>query len=330
MSNHYRPILWLAAMFLGLSSCGQLDKTEVLRLAHGLDVTHPVHRGLERLGEVADSISNGQLQIAIYPNGQLGSESQCLELLQLGSLSMTKVSAAVMERFAPAYSVLSLPYLFPDRETSFRVLDGPVGQEILSEGTEARLRGLTFMDAGTRCFYTKEAPVSSPEDVEGLKVRVQSSPMAIDLIKSLGGSPTPIAYGELYTALQQGIVDAAENNLPSYYTSRHYEVCPYYSYDHHTSVPDVIVIGTHTWNRMSEEERGWLREAAKIATDFQRLAWQAAEQEAIEELTKFGVTFQQVDVAPFREAVEPMYEQARQNPAMGPLLGRILTANESR
>jgi len=309
-----------------LCTCEATSNQRELALAHGLDVSHPVHRGLERFAEVADSLSNGQLQFTIYPSGQLGSESQCLELLQLGSLAITKVSAAVMERFAPAYAVLGLPYLFPDQETTFRVLNGPIGRELLAQGETARLRGLTFFDAGTRCFYTKDTPVKNPADVQGLKVRVQSSPMAIDLINALGGSPTPIAYGELYTALQQGIVDAAENNLPSYYTSRHYEVCPHYSYDRHTNVPDVLVIGTHTWERLSAQERAWLQQAARLATDFQRVAWREAEALAIRELTKAGVTFREVDPTPFREAVAGMYDQARRDPSLGALLDRILAA----
>ncbi|MDN3633139.1 TRAP transporter substrate-binding protein [Neolewinella lacunae] len=319
--------LLLLACALGcLFSCGEISEGKTLRLAHGLDVSHPVHGGMVRMGEVLDSISDGQLRLKIYSGGQLGTESQNLELLQLGSLAMTKVSAAVMERFAPAYSVLSLPYLFEDRETSFRVLDGPVGQELLAQGAAARLRGLTFFDAGTRSFYTKSAPVRTPADVVGKKVRVQNSPMAVDLIKSLGGSPTPISYGELYTALQQGVVDAAENNLPSYYTSRHYEVTPYYSYDRHTAVPDVLVIGTATWEKLSGQERDWLAVAARSATTFQRESWQAAEEEAVRELTKAGVTFTEVDAAAFRAAVEQMYTAARQDPDLAPILERILTA----
>ncbi|MEM9526399.1 MAG: TRAP transporter substrate-binding protein [Bacteroidota bacterium] len=311
-----------------LMGCSGEQNTQTLRLAHGLDVTHPVHAGMVRMAEVLDSVSGGQMQIEIYPSGQLGSESQCLELLQLGSLSMTKVSAAVMERFAPAYSVLSLPYLFKDRETSFDILDGPVGKSILEEGAEARLRGLTFFDAGTRCFYTKDGPVRTPADVVGKKVRVMASPMAVNLIKSLGGSPTPISYGELYSALQQGTVDAAENNLPSYYTSLHYEVNPYYSFDRHTAVPDVLIMNTATYGKLSEEQRNWLTTAVTEATTYQRNRWQAAEEEAIRELKKEGVTFTEVDAAAFRAAVEPIYDAAKADPNLAPILKRINAAQE--
>lgn len=310
-----------------------MQTKETLRLAHGLEVTHPVHQGLVRLGEVMDSLSEGAVEIIIYPAGQLGNESQCLELLQLGSLAMTKVSAAVMERFAPTYAVLSLPYIFPDRATSFAILDGPIGQELLAEGEEARLRGLTFFDAGTRCFYTKDTAVTHPRDLQGKKVRVQSSPMAVNLVRNLGGSPTAIPYGELYTALQNGVVDAAENNLPSYFSSKHYEICPFYTYNRHTAVPDVLVVGTHTWNRLSEQQRTWLQEATMIATAYQRTAWAKAEIAVVKELEaleKFNITFHEVDPAPFRAAVAPMYEAARQDPILEPLLNRIEQAYENR
>jgi tripartite ATP-independent transporter DctP family solute receptor len=320
------PSLVAIFLFFTLMGCQPGERDTRLRLAHGLDVTHPVHAGMVRMGQVVDSISDGQLQLEIFPSGQLGSESQCLELLQLGSLAMTKVSAAVMERFAPAYSVLSLPYLFPDRETGFAILDGPIGKDLLAQGTRARLRGLTFFDAGNRSFYTKDGPVRSPEDIVGKKVRVQNSPMAVDLIRHLGGSPTPISYGELYTALQQGVVDAAENNLPSYYTSRHYEVTPFYSYDKHTAVPDVLVIGTATWDRLSPTERSWLETAARIATEYQRNRWQSAEREAVTELRKAGVTFTEVDPTAFRQAVRPMYEAAREDPELAEVLEKILAA----
>jgi len=307
-----------------LQSCGGEGETQTLRLAHGLDVTHPVHIGMVRMKEALDSLSDGKMEIEIYSSGQLGSENQCLELLQIGSLAMTKVSAAVMESFAPSYSVLNLPYLFPDREQSFGVLDGPIGKEILADGAAYRLRGLTFFDAGTRSFYTKDGPVNSPADIVGKKVRVMGSAMAVNMIKNLGGSPVPISYGELYTALQQGVVDAAENNLPSYYTSRHYEVTPFYSYDRHAAIPDVLVIGTATWDKLSETERGWLTEAVRIATDFQRDLWLAAEVEAVTEMKKSGVTFTEVDAAAFRKAVQPMFDEMAKDPQQGPILERIL------
>src|SRR5690606_1444948 len=187
-------------------------------------------------------------KIDVYPNQQLGSERQCLELLQIGSLGMTKVSAAVMENFSPNMKVFGLPYLFKNRAQTFRVLDGPIGKELLDGGEKYWLKGLGYYDAGSRSFYTVKSPIEKPDDLKGLKIRVMESVTAMNMIKSMGGAPTPISSGELYTALQQGVVDGAENNPPTFYLSREYEVCKYFSLDEHTTIPDVLIMSTHLWN----------------------------------------------------------------------------------
>ena len=215
---------------MGFLSCGEINSTKSLKLAHGLDVSHPVHKGMEFMAEQLAEKSSGQLTIEIYPSQQLGTERQALELLQIGSLAMTKVSAAVLENFAPNTKVLSLPYIFRDRNHAYAVQDGQIGKALLTQSEKYWLRGLTYFDAGQRSFYTKERPVNTPKDLEGMKIRVMESVTAMNLVRSLGGAPTPISWGELYTALQQGIVDGAENNPPSFYASRHYEICKYYSF----------------------------------------------------------------------------------------------------
>ena len=212
-----------------LTDCGQTKKHRTLKLAHGLDVNHSVHKAMLKMGEDLAALSGGNLQLEIYPSQQLGTERECLELLQIGSLDMTKVSAGIMENFAPKMKIFGLPFLFRDREHSFKVLDGPLGKQLLDEGEKYWLKGLGYYDAGSRSFYTKEKPINTPEDLFGLKIRVMESVTAMDMVRSLGGSPTPISWGELYTSLQQGVVDGAENNPPSFYLSRHYEVCKFYS-----------------------------------------------------------------------------------------------------
>ena len=206
--------------------CGCTDQKEetILRLAHGLSPDHSVHIAMEFMAEKLTEKSNGQMKVIIYPSGQLGSERECLELLQFGSLAMTKVSAGVMEGFVEEYRVLGLPYIFESKAHAFNVLDGPIGKEILLSGEGFWLRGLGFYDAGSRSFYTKDRPIENPNDLSGLKIRVMQSITAINMVKAMGGSPTPIAWGELYTALQSGVADGAENNPPSFYLSRHYEV----------------------------------------------------------------------------------------------------------
>lgn len=270
--------------------CQSKETHKVVRLAHGLDVTHPVHKAMEYMGNELAEISGGKMELKIYPSGQLGAERECLELLQLGSLDMTKVSAAVMENFVEDYSVLSIPYLFKDKAHFYSMFDGSIGEEILQAGTKLRLKGLCFYDAGSRSFYTKDQPVERASDLSGLKIRVQESKTAIEMVRSLGGAPTPISWGELYTALQQGVVDGAENNPPSFFLSRHYEICKYYSLNEHVMVPDVLIIGTETWDALTEQEQQWLKAAAAKSSKHERVLWQAAEKEALEAVEKAGVT----------------------------------------
>jgi tripartite ATP-independent transporter DctP family solute receptor len=194
----------LLACLLLLPGCGAEQDRTVLRLGHGMAPSHPVSQGMRYMAEQVDSLSGGQMEVEIYPSEQLGTERQCLELLQIGSLDMAKVSSAVLEGFSHDYRVFGLPYVFRDDEHRFNVLEGEIGREILMSGRDVWLRGLTYYDAGSRSFYTAETPVRTPEDLEGLKIRVQQSPVAIQMVQALGAQATPISFGELYTALQQG------------------------------------------------------------------------------------------------------------------------------
>lgn len=309
--------------FILLTSCNKIEKHRTLKLAHGLDINHSVHKAMVKMGEDLKKLSNGKLQLEIYPNQQLGTERQCLELLQIGSLDMTKVSAGVMENFAPKMKIFGLPFLFRDREHSFHVLDGPIGKKLLVDGEKYWLKGLGYYDAGSRSFYTKTKPINSPEDLTGMKIRVMESVTAMDMVRSLGGSPTPISWGELYTSLQQGVVDGAENNPPSFYLSRHYEVCKYYSLDEHTVLPDVLIIGTQIWNRLSEEEQKWLQEAVDNSVQYQRKLWAEAEKEALAEVQKAGVIIIRPDKTLFSEKVKGIYDQYKNDPEMYQLIQQI-------
>jgi tripartite ATP-independent transporter DctP family solute receptor len=306
-----------------LTACQDLGGPTVIKLGHGLDVTHPVHQSMAFMAERVAAKSAGQLRIEIYPSQQLGTERQCLELLQIGSLGMTKVSAAVLESFAPKAKVLSLPYLFRDREHAYRVQDSPLGQELLLQSQDFWLRGLAYFDAGQRSFYTKDRPVYAPADLAGLKIRVQESATAMEMVRALGGAPTPISWGELYTALQQGVVDGAENNPPSFYLSRHYEVCKYYILNEHSAVPDILLIGTPAWGRLNAQEQTWLLEAAEEATAHQRKLWQRAEQEALEAVAAAGVEIIRPDKAPFFERTQGILERYRAEPDIYELIKRI-------
>ncbi len=320
-----KEVVRLAFLLCGsvlLAACADLSGVKSLKLAHGLDVTHPVHKGMEYMAELVAEKSEGKLTIEIYPSQQLGTERQCLELLQIGSLGMTKVSAAVMENFAPNIQVLSLPYIFKSREHAYKVLDGPIGKGLLEQSQDYWLRGLTYFDAGQRSFYTKE-PVRKPEDLEGMKIRVQESVSAMNLVRALDGAPTPISWGELYTALQQGVVDGAENNPPSFYLSRHYEVCKYYTLNEHTAVPDILVISTVAWNNLNAQERQWLEEAADEATTYQRALWQKAEQDALDAVKAAGVEVIYPEKSAFAEKTRSLFEAYKDKKEMYQLIQQI-------
>jgi len=319
---HFHKIFLLLAI-IGLLGCNEIRKTNSLKLAHGLDSEHPVHKGMVFMAERVAEKSDGKLQIEIYPSQQLGTERQALELLQIGSLAMTKVSGAVMENFAPNMKCLSLHYVFRDREHTYKVQDGEVGRELLIQSEKYWLRGLGYFDAGQRSFYTKEKSIDTPDDLIGMKIRVQESVMAINLVKALGGAPTPISWGELYTALQQGVVDGAENNPPSFVTSRHYEICKYYSLNEHTAVPDILVIGSVAWNRLTLQEQRWLQESANEAIDYQRILWVEAEQEALATVKAAGVTVTTPDKTLFARKTESLLEEYKSDKELYALISRI-------
>jgi len=313
--------LFILLLFF-IMSCEKEKDVTVIKLGHSLSISHPVHKAMEYMAERVKIKSKGTLLIDIYPNQQLGSERECVELLQIGSLGMTKVSTPILENFVPRLKVLGLPYLFRDREHLLKVLEGEIGDGLLDESLSKRLKGLTFYDAGSRSFYSKR-PMERPEDLIGLKLRVQESQTSITMVKFLGGSPTPISMGELYTALQQGIVDGAENNLPTFHLSRHYEVCKYLMLDEHSALPDILLISTIIWNKLSKQEQQWLKEAATESLQYEKKVWLEAEIEALNAVVKAGVIVTRPDKESFRELVKPMYEEFSKDPEMKELIQAI-------
>jgi len=314
--------LFVAVFVLTLVGC-QSHRKEVITLAHGLDQQHSVHKAMLKLGEVLFEKSGGTMEVRVYPSQQLGNERELLELLQLGSVDITKVSAAVMENFVPEYRVFSLPYVFMGKEHAFTVLDGEVGKRILASGRRVKLHGLGYYDSGSRSFYTKDKPIEQPTDLSGLKIRVQESVTAMAMVEAMGGAPTPIAFGELYTALQAGVVDGAENNPPSFYLTRHYEVCRYYSINEHSRIPDVLLMSTHTWDRLDDQQRAWVEEAVRESVDFQRILWEQSEQEALDAVKVHGVTVNYPEKAEFEQKVQQLKEGYQKDPLIYELLQAI-------
>ncbi len=314
-------LLFLSFVFF---SCSVDSDVTIIKLGHGLDPSHPVHIGMVYLADRVHELSGGLMKIDIYPSEQLGTERECLELLQIGSLAMTKVSSAVLEGFAPQFRVFGLPYLYRDDDHRFSVLEGQIGQELLVSLEPYRIRGLCFYDAGYRSFYTINRPIRTPADLNGLKIRVQESPMAIQMVNIMGGAATPVSWGELYTALQQGVVDGAENNPPSFYTSYHFEVARYFSINNHTAVPDVLVISKHVWDHLTPQERSWLQQAADESAEYQKMLWRESTEASLQAVKDAGVEIIYPDREPFFDRVQPLYDRFKTDPRIGPLLEHIL------
>ncbi|MDZ7373407.1 MAG: TRAP transporter substrate-binding protein [candidate division KSB1 bacterium] len=296
---------------LFLAGCNQGGTVRVLKLAYVLDTRHPVHQAMAYLGSRLEALSHGALRLDIFPAGQLGGEREYLESLQVRSLDLAKVSSSVLENFVPSRAVFSLPYLFVDEKHKWRVLVGPLGRRLLLEGERYWLRGLCYYETGSRNFYLVNRPVLRPEDLHGLKIRVMQSYWSIRTVNTLGGSATPIAFGELYTALQQGVVDGAENNIPTFYESRHFEMCKYLILDGHSSPPDALVISTHTWDRLQPIERRWLEQAAEESVAYKRRLWATAVEQDLAAVRRAGVQVIVPDVESFRQRVQVLYEELR-------------------
>ncbi|MBF0197199.1 MAG: TRAP transporter substrate-binding protein [Planctomycetes bacterium] len=289
---------------------GEADSREsvrILKLGHTLDRTHPVHEGMLYMKKRLEELSGGQMSLEIYPSSQLGGETQMMEMLQSGELALTKTSAAPMEGFVPEMGVFGLPYVFRDRDHFWKVLDGDIGRDLLGKGVSKNLKGLCYYDAGSRNFYSIDRTITKPADLKGLKIRVMNSQMAIQMVSAMGGAPTPIAWGELYSALQQGIVDGAENNPPSFVTNKHYEVCKHFSLDAHTRIPDMLMASAPIYDKLSPREQEWLQKAAQESSVFQRTLWQTKSDAALKEMEEeHGVKVVKVDGAAFRDSVKSM------------------------
>ncbi len=308
-------LIQLALLVLILPGCKKRNSGVLtLKLGHALDIGHPVHASLLYMAKRIKEKSGGKIKLDIYPSEQLGSETELIMQLQMGALDITKVSTSPLEGFIPIYSVFSLPYLFRDETQYWEVLNGPIGKKLLLAGESRNLRGLCYYDAGSRSFYTKNKPILSPDDLVGMKIRVMASKTAIQMMIEFGASTAAIPFGELYTSLQQGVVDGAENNPPSFYTSSHYEVCKYYSLDEHTRIPDILLISTKTWNRLSSEAQKIIQEAADESAEYEKQLWKKVSDEDLKKVEEKGVKIYHPDKAPFREKVKKMYESYEGTP----------------
>ncbi|WP_372804381.1 TRAP transporter substrate-binding protein [Paracoccus seriniphilus] len=300
---------------------------KTLRLNHNNPKDHPVHISMQKMADEVEAATDGALKIRIYPNGQLGSQRESTEQVQNCSLDMAKSNTSELEAFAPVYAAFNLPYMFQSEEHFNKIITGEIGQSILDKAAESGIRGLAYYTEGARSFYTNK-PILSPADLQGMKIRVQPSPSAVRMVELLGANPTPIGWGELYSALQQGVVDGAENNPTALTTARHGEVSKHFSLDEHTMIPSVVFISNCAWDGLTEEEKTALSTAARNSMTFHSAEWKKASDAALTEAqSEMGVEIHQVDKTPFIEAVQPMYDEATEgNSELAELIDQIRAA----
>ncbi|MBP2079062.1 TRAP transporter substrate-binding protein [Oceanobacillus polygoni] len=297
----------------GSSGAGNSDgstETTTLRLAENHPDDYPTAIGDKEFARLVEEKTDGRYVIEVYAGGQLGEESEVLEQAQLGTIDLARVNSIPLAQFSQDIGVLSMPYLFEDEDKKWEKLNGEVGQDLLATLDGSNLVGLAFYDSGERSFYNTKRPVENPEDMAGLKIRVQNSELAIDIVEALGASATPMEYGEVYSALQTGVIDGAENNFPSYYTSNHYNVSQYFTVNGYQGNPEVLLASESLWNDLSDEDKEAFREAALESVEVQREAWAELTEESREAVLEAGSELVEVDdISEWRDAVQPVYDK---------------------
>lgn len=278
--------------------------------------SQPVIDALHLLGELIEEKTDGAVTVRFFPDSQLGGERELVELLQVGAVDITKVSAGLMESFSPIYGVFSMPFLFDDTEHFYRVMDNPdIMAPIYASTQKNGFVGMGYYDSGSRNFYVKDRPILSVKDLEGRKIRVMQSAAAIEMMLLLNATPVAMGQAEVYTAMQQGILDGAENNEFALTIARHAEIATHYTYSMHTRIPDVVLISNMALEKLTDDQRAAVYEAMEESIEFQKQAWsqaiEAVRQSAIED---FGVNFYDVDRIPFQQAVQPIYDELKNYP----------------
>lgn len=284
---------------------------------------YPVSIALDRFVELVEERTDGRVQMQNYHGATLGEGEFATEQLQFGALDYGVFSTAPMVNTVKELGVTSLPYVFKDPEHQYRVMEGPIGADIAAAMAEANMVPLSWFASGSRSFYAN-APLNSVEDIAGKKFRVQNSDINVAMVEALGANATPLPFGEVYTSIQSGVVDGAENNWPSYESTGHFEVAPYYIIDNHTIVPEGIIFAKSTWDKISEADQAIIRDAAQEAALYQRELWAEREAKSREIVEAGGSTIiEGIDTTTFANKMGPVYEQFASDPVVADLLKRI-------
>ncbi len=283
----------------------------VLRLAENHQQDYPTTQGDYEFARLVEERTNGRIKVEDYHSSQLGEERAVIEQVQFGAIDFTRVSISPLAAFSPDLNALQMPYLYRDSDHMWKVLKGEIGDEMLASVESDGFVGLAWYDSGARSFYNSVRPINSVADLAGLKIRVQESELMIGLVEALGAVATPMPFGEVYSGLQTGVIDGAENNWPSYFSTSHYEVAKYYTLDQHTKVPEILIASKIAMDRLSEEDQKIIRQAAKDSIDFQIQAWAdfvAVAEKAIRENGNEISELSPEAYVEFQEAMRPLYD----------------------
>ncbi|WP_166845221.1 TRAP transporter substrate-binding protein [Isoptericola sp. BMS4] len=302
----------------------------VLSLAHSLGDTHVTSKALAAFAEDVEERSDGRIVVRIYGNGQLGSEPDVIAQLNQGVIDMARVAAPSLANDSPAYHTFGLPYIFESKEEYYRVMDSPEMADFFRSSVDDGFVGLTYYTSGARSFYTAHTAVRTPDDLRGLKIRVQDMRSQTQLMEVLGAAPVAMGFGEIYTALQTGLIDGAESNETALTDSAHGEVAKVFSRDEHTRIPDMLVMSSDTWRTLTPADQELITAAARRSTKQHKVAWDESVQQAVADAEDMGVEFvDDVDVEAFREMSRPLVDEyAEEYPEVAELLATIDEAKE--
>ncbi|ARN23294.1 C4-dicarboxylate ABC transporter [Piscinibacter gummiphilus] len=284
---------------------------------------YPTVLAVRHMGELVSQRTNGRHSIKVYAKSALGIEKDTIEQTKLGALAMTRVNSSAMNNVCQETTVVTMPFLFNSKEHMRKVLDGAVGDDILKACAAQGFIGLAWYDSGARSIYTVKKPIKTLADAKGLKVRVQQSDLWVSLLEAMGANATPMPFGEVYTALKTGLIDAAENNYPSYESSRHFEVAKYFSKTEHSMAPEILLFSKKTWDTLSPEDQKIIREAAKESVVYMRKLWDEREEKSLATVKAAGAQIVEVDKASFQAAMKPVYDKYLQDPKLKALVARV-------
>lgn len=313
----------LLGVALSLAAVPSAAQSVTLRSADIHPDGYPTVEAVKYLGQLMEERTGGRIKIQVFNNRQLGEEKDTIEQTRFGVIDMNRVNTAPFNNLVPQTQVLGLPFLFRSVDHMHKAVDGPTGDEILKAFEPHGLIGLAFYDSGARSFYTTKTPIKSIDDMKGLKIRVQQSDLWIAMMQAFGANPTPMPFGEVYSGLQAGVVEGAENNWPSYESTRHFEVARHYTLTEHSLTPEVLVISRIAWDRLSADDQALLRQAAKESVVKMRELWVAREKESEEKVRTGGAEVITVDKAPFVAAMTPIYDKFVTDETMKSLVERI-------